>query len=71
LLKEIAASALMIFFDRDSILLMILLTVGGSWKITYKVSILRRSLMVNWQVREKAELIIQLPPYHQENRQEK
>jgi hypothetical protein len=30
LLKERAASALMIFFDRDLILLM----VGGSWKIT-------------------------------------
>jgi hypothetical protein len=29
MLKEIAASALMIFFDKDSILLM----VGGSWKI--------------------------------------
>jgi hypothetical protein len=33
-LKEIAASALMIFFERDSILLTILLMVGGSWKIT-------------------------------------
>jgi hypothetical protein len=30
LLKEIAASALMIFFDKDLILLM----VGGSWQIT-------------------------------------
>jgi hypothetical protein len=30
LLNEIAASALMIFLDRDSILPM----VGGSWKIT-------------------------------------
>jgi hypothetical protein len=30
LLKETAAFALMIFFDKDSILL----TVGGRWKIT-------------------------------------
>jgi hypothetical protein len=29
-----AASALMIFFDKDSILLKILLMVGDSWKIT-------------------------------------
>jgi hypothetical protein len=34
LLKEIAASALMIFFDKDSILLTILLMVGGSSKIS-------------------------------------
>jgi hypothetical protein len=34
LLKEIVASALIIFFDRDSIFLTILLMVGGSWKIT-------------------------------------
>jgi hypothetical protein len=34
LLKEIAASALMIFFEKDSIPLAILLMEGGSWKIT-------------------------------------
>jgi hypothetical protein len=33
LIKEIAVSALMIFFDRDSILLTILLMEGESWKI--------------------------------------
>jgi hypothetical protein len=32
LLKKIAASALMIFFEKDSIFLTILLMVGGSWK---------------------------------------
>jgi predicted DNA-binding ArsR family transcriptional regulator len=33
-LKEIEASAFMTFFDKDSILLMVLLMVGGSWNIT-------------------------------------
>jgi hypothetical protein len=58
LLKEIAASALLIFFDRDSTLLTIL---GGSWKITWpKLTfgvvatfrsswiIFGRSLMIHW-----------------------
>jgi hypothetical protein len=49
LLKEIAASALMIFLDRDSILPTILLMVGESWKITWPI---------DWQVREKAELYV-------------
>jgi hypothetical protein len=65
-LKEIAASAFMIFLERDSILLTILLIVGGSWKIswpkltfgvaaTFRPSwiIFGRSLMVDWQVGEK------------------
>jgi hypothetical protein len=34
-LNERAASTLMIFLDRDSILLTIFLMVGGSWKITW------------------------------------
>jgi hypothetical protein len=34
MLKEIEASALMIFFDKDAILQAMLLMVGGSSKIT-------------------------------------
>jgi hypothetical protein len=68
---EIAASALMIFLDIDSILLTILLMVGGSWKITrpkitfgvvptfrFSWITLGRSLIVDWQVGEKAELYL-------------
>jgi hypothetical protein len=70
LLKEIATSALMIFFDKDSILT-ILLMVGGSLKIScpklafgvvatflFSWIIFRRNLMINWQVSKRPSLYV-------------
>jgi hypothetical protein len=63
MLKEIAASALTIFFDKDSILRTILLMVGESWITTLPklpfgaVATFLAKSDSKLAVREKAELI--------------